>query len=136
MVRKTKYAALFVGLAVALTIFIACLISAGQPIKILTSVELVKISNVVYVPASNTVLLTVNNLKSDSLRTVNVTFIHAFFNDADVTSNWASSKGTFILSPGESMVIALIVAPPTPEEENQVKIVTRKGNACVGSLRL
>jgi hypothetical protein len=53
-----------------------------------------------------------------------------------VTTNWATSKGTFTVSKGESTVIALIVPSLTQGEEYLVKLVTAMGTTCNASLRI
>lgn len=133
MVRRIVVAALILG--VALTVIFVGLIS-NQPFIPMPNSEEIGIQNVVYVSASNTVLVTVENQGSRfSNLPHNVTFVEAFLNGTNVTSNWASSKGTFTVSKGESNVIALIVPSLTQGEEYPVKLVTAMGTTCIASLR-
>ena len=131
MVRRIVVAASIIG--VALTVVFAGLVS-NQPFVPMPNEDFVEISNVVYVPASSTVLVTFEYHGTNSNYPHNATVIKAFLNDTDVTSNWASSKGTFTLSKGESIVVALIVPPLTPGYEYTVKLVTKVGETCVASL--
>jgi hypothetical protein len=133
MVRRIVVPAIILG--VALTVIFVGLIS-NQPFIPMPNSEEIGIRNVVYVSASNTVLVTVENQGSRfSNLPHNVTFVEAFLNDTDVTSNWASSKGTFTVSKGESTVIVLIVPSLTQGEEYSVKLVTALGTTCIASLR-
>jgi hypothetical protein len=135
MVRRIVVAAIILG--VALTVIFVGLISKNEPVAFISNTEEIRIPNVVYVSASNTVLVTVENHGS-RFSTVphNVTFVEAFLNGTDVTSSWASSKGTFTVSKGESAVIALIVPSLTQGEEYSVKLVTAMGTTCNLSLRV
>ena len=131
MIRRIAIAVIIIG--VVLTVVFAGLVS-NQPFIPMPNEELVEISNVVYVPASNTVLVTFEYHGTNSNYPHNATVVKAFLNGTDVTSNWASSKGTFTLSKGESTVVALIVPPLTPGHENTIKLVTKVGQTCVVSL--
>jgi archaellum component FlaF (FlaF/FlaG flagellin family) len=135
MVRRIVVAAIILG--VALTVIFVGLISNIEPVSFISNNEEIEIPNVVYVSASNTVLVTFEYQGSRfSNFPSNATIIEAFFNGTDVTSNWASSKGTFTLSKGESIVIALIVPSLTPGEEYSVKLITARGTTCNASLRV
>jgi archaellum component FlaF (FlaF/FlaG flagellin family) len=134
MARRIVVAAIIIG--VALTVIFVGVIS-NEPFIPMPNEEEIGISNVVYVSASNTVLVTVENQGSRFSNVPhNVTFVEAFLNGTDVTSNWASSKGTFTISKGESTVIALIVPSITKGEEYSVKLVTAMGTTCISSLRV
>jgi archaellum component FlaF (FlaF/FlaG flagellin family) len=134
MARRIAVAAIIIG--VALTVIFVGVIS-NEPFIPMPNEEEIGISNVVYVSASNTALVTVENLGSRFSNVPhNVTFVEAFLNGTDVTSNWASSKGTFTISKGESTVIALIVPSIAKGEEYSVKLVTAMGTTCISSLRV
>ncbi len=108
MVCRIVVAAIIFG--VALTVIFVGLISRVEPVAFISNTEEIRIQNVVYVSASNTVLVTVEYQGSRfSNFPNNATIIEALLNGTDVKSNWASSKGTFTLSKGESIVYALIV---------------------------
>lgn len=131
MVRRIVVGAIMLG--VALTVIFVVMIS-NQPFIPMPNSEEIAIPNVVYVSASNTILVTVENQGSRFSNVPhNVTFVEAFLNGTNVTPNWASSKGTFTISKGESTVIALIVPPLTRGEEYSVKLITRLGTTCITS---
>jgi hypothetical protein len=63
-------------------------------------------------------------------------FTEGFLIEADVTSDWTSSKGTLTLSRGESTVIALIVPSLIQGENFLAKLVTAAGSICFSLLRV
>jgi archaellum component FlaF (FlaF/FlaG flagellin family) len=135
MVRRIVVAAIILG--VALMVIFVGLISTNEPFGFISNTEEIEIPNIVYVSASNTVLVTVEYQGSRfSNIPSNATIIEAFLNGTEVTSNWASSKGTFTVSKGESTVIALIVPSLTQGEEYSVKLVTARGTTCNSSIRV
>ena len=128
MGSKIVVAGVIVGVVIAV-VFAGLILP--QPFDGRPNEEFIDISNVVYVPASSTVLVTFEYLGTNSNCPHNATIAHAFLNDTDVTSNWASSKGTFTLSKGEATVIALIVPPLTPGQVYSVRLVTNIGTSCI-----